>query len=63
MDFKTIVVIIIVLLFFVGSFILIRVAEKELAKNMRKRAENSVTSQLNDLDRNIKRSKHKEKKK
>jgi len=57
MDIQTIAVVIAVLAFFIGSFVLIRKAEKELAKNIKQRAENPAVHQLNDLEKNLRKSK------
>lgn len=57
MDIQTIAVVIAVLAFFIGSFILIRRAEKELEKNIRQRAENPAVHQLNDLEKSLGKSK------
>jgi len=57
MDIQTIAVVIAVLVFFIGSFVLIRKAEKELAKNIRQRAENPVDHQLKDLEKSLGKSK------
>ena len=61
MDIQTIAVVIAVLAFFIGSFVLIRKAEKELAKNIKQRAENPAVHQLNDLEKSLQKSKKPEK--
>ena len=56
MDIQTIAVVIAVLAFFIGSFVLIRKAKKELAKNISQRAENPAVHQLNDLEKSLRKS-------
>ena len=60
MDFRTIIVILVVALFVIGSLYLIRMADRELHKNIQKRSDNH---QMDELEASVKKVSKKKKRK